>query len=52
MSHTTTPILGTLIVDLPCWPRFDNSLDAGDCLHGGHYADDVAANYMHLNNQK
>ena len=32
-------------VDLPCWPGFNsNSLDGGDCLHGGHYADDLAAN--------
>ena len=40
------------IVDLPCRPGFNNSLDGGDCLHGGHYADDLAANYMQLNNQK
>ena len=26
------------IVDLPCQPGFNNSLD---CLHGGHYADDL-----------
>ena len=32
------------IVDLPCRPGFNNSLDGGDCLHGGHYADDLAAN--------
>ena len=32
------------IVDLPCLPGFNNSLDGGDCLHGGHYADDLAAN--------
>ena len=32
------------IVDLPCWPGFNNSLDGGDCLHGGHYADDLATN--------
>ena len=31
------------IVDLPCQPGFNNSLDGGDCLHGGHYADDLAA---------
>ena len=31
------------IVDLPCQPRFNNSLDGGDCLHGGHFADDLAA---------
>ena len=23
----------------------NNSLDGGDCLHGGHYADDLADNY-------
>ena len=28
----------------PCRPGFNNSLDGGDCLHGGHYADDLAAN--------
>ena len=32
------------IVDLPCQPGYNNSLDGGDCLHGGHYADDLAAN--------
>ena len=32
------------IVDLPCRPGFNNSLDGGDCLHGGHYADELAAN--------
>ena len=32
------------IVDLPCQPGFNNSLDGGDCLHGGHYKDDLAAN--------
>ena len=32
------------IVDLPCWPGFNNSLDGGDCLHGGQYADDLADN--------
>ena len=31
-------------VDLPCRPGFNNSLDGGYCLHGGHYADDRAAN--------
>ena len=31
------------IVDLPCQPGFNNSLDGRDCLHGGHYADDLAA---------
>ena len=33
------------IVDLPCLPGFNNSLDGVDCLHGGHYADNLAANY-------
>ena len=37
------PILRS-IVDLPCWPGFNNSLDSVDCLHGGHYADDLADN--------
>ena len=32
------------IADLPCWPGFNNSLDGGDCLHGGHCVDDLAAN--------
>ena len=32
------------IVDLPCRPGFNNSLDGGDCLHGGHYVDDLVAN--------
>ena len=32
------------IVDLPCRPGLNNSLDGGDCLHGGHYTDDLAAN--------
>ena len=32
------------IVDLPCRPGFNNSLDGGDCLHGGHHADDLVAN--------
>ena len=27
-----------------CRPGFNNSLDGGDCLHGGHYVDDLAAN--------
>ena len=31
------------IVDLPCQPGFNNSLEGEDCLHGGHYADDMAA---------
>ena len=41
-----------MIVDLPCQPGFNNSLDGQDCLHGGHYADDLAAKYMRLNKQK
>ena len=32
------------IVDLPCQPGFNNSLDGGYCLNGGHYADEPAAN--------
>ena len=32
------------IVDLPCRPGFNNNMDGGVCLHGGHYADDLAAN--------
>ena len=32
------------IVDIPYQPGFNNSLDGEDCLHGGHYADDLAAN--------
>ena len=32
------------IVDFPYRPGFNNSLVGGDCLHGGHYADDLAAN--------
>ena len=32
------------IVDLPRWPGFNNILDGGDSLHGGHYADDLATN--------
>ena len=31
-------------VDHPCRPGFNNSLGGDDCLHGGHYADDLAAN--------
>ena len=34
------------IVDLACRPGFNNSMDSGDCLHGGHYVDDVAANTL------
>ena len=32
------------IVDFHCQSGFNNSLDGGDCLNGGHYADDLAAN--------
>ena len=34
------------IVDFSYQPGFNNiiSLDGGDCLHGDHYADDLAAN--------
>ena len=32
------------IVDLPCRLGFNNSLDGGDCLHGGNCADDLAVN--------
>ena len=32
------------VVDLPNRPGFNNSLDGGACLHGGHYADDMAVN--------
>ena len=32
------------IVDLPYRPGFNNRGDPGDYLHGGHYADDLAAN--------
>ena len=32
------------IVDIPCQPGLNNSLDDGDCLNGGHYAYDLAAN--------
>ena len=39
------------IVDPPCRPGFNNSLDGGDCLHG-YYANDLADNLMQLNNQK
>ena len=40
------------IVNLPCQPGYNNSLDGGDWLHGGHYADDLAANKRWLNKQK
>ena len=32
------------IVDFPCRPGINHSLDGVDCLHGGHYADAMAAN--------
>ena len=32
------------ISDLPCLSGYNNSLDGGDCLNGGHYADALAAN--------
>ena len=51
--HVTTLLLYLRnIMDLPCQPGFNNSLDGGDCLHGGHYADDLIANFMQINNQK
>ena len=40
------------IVDLPCQPGFNNSLDGGDCLNGGHYVDYLVANQMLPNNHK
>ena len=40
------------IVDLPRRPGLNNSLNGGDCLHDGHYTDDLVANSMQLNNQK
>ena len=40
------------IVDLPCHPGFNNSLDDEDCLHGGHYTDDLVVNSMQLIKQK
>ena len=40
------------IVDLPCQAGFNNSLDDGDCLHGGHYADDIAAKQTEVNRSK
>ena len=39
-------------MDHPSQPGYNNSLDGGDRLHGGHYADDLAANYMQLNKKK
>ena len=32
------------MVDLPCQSGFNNSLDGGDCLNGGHYTENLAAN--------
>ena len=32
------------IVDFPCRPGFNNSLDGGYCLNGGHYTDDQVVN--------
>ena len=32
------------IFDLPYQPGYSNSLDGGDSLNGGHYADALAAN--------
>ena len=34
----------TNIMDLFCRSGFNNSLDSGVCLHGGHYVDDLVAN--------
>ena len=34
------------IGDLPCLPGFNNSLDGGDCLHGGHDADVLDADKL------
>ena len=44
------------MVDLPCQPGFNNSLDGGHCIYGGHYADDLAAKqtevYPEVSNKK
>ena len=40
------------INNLPCQPRFNNSLDGGDCISGYHYADVLGANWMQLDNIK
>ena len=32
------------IVDLPCQSGYNNSLEGGNCLHCGHYANDLTAN--------
>ena len=39
-------------MDLPCHPGFNNSLEGGDCLHGSHYMDELAATYLQLNKPK
>ena len=43
-SHSQLDSYMRNIVDLPYQLGFNNSLDGGDCLHGGHYVDDLAAN--------
>ena len=40
------------IVHLSCYPGFNNSLVGEDCLHGGHYEDDLIAIKMQLKKQK
>ena len=40
------------IVDHPCILGFNNSLDGGDCIKWRTLCDDLAANYMLLNQQK
>ena len=37
------------IVDLLWHPGFNNSLDAGDFLHGSHYPEELVATYLQLN---
>ena len=32
------------IADIPCPPGYNNSLDNGDFLNGGHYADALDSN--------
>ena len=32
------------MADLPCQSGFNNSLDSGDCINGGHYEDVLTAN--------
>ena len=36
------------IYDLHCHPGYNNSLDGGDCLNEGHYADALAANLIRI----